>query len=117
MTKPTPYRPSTEFWRAGVPSRTGIHYFVLAHNIQREGNACENQQQINQRIGGQMEGVIEDPGQQQNHSDDYEHWSFQSLLSSASENARNAVNSDRVRGYSRRRQTVGEILRRAATIH
>jgi len=26
-----------------------------------------------------MKGVLEDPRQQQNHSDNYEHWSFQSL--------------------------------------
>jgi hypothetical protein len=30
-----------------------------------------------------MEGVFEDPGQQQNHSDNYEHWSVQSLPGSA----------------------------------
>jgi len=105
MTQPSRYRAATESSWAGIPSWTGIHDFVLAHEVQREGNARENQQQINQRIRGQMKGVVEDPGQQQNHSDDYEHWSFQSLLSSQPQHAHRANNSS----WTRHVQGVAEL--------
>jgi hypothetical protein len=103
-----------EFARAIVPARPRFANALLSNKVQREGNTGENQQQINQRIRGQMKGVFEDPGQQQNHSDNYEHWSFQSLPILTPAPSRRAENSDA--RTLRLRQAAGEILRRAGNV-
>jgi len=73
--KPPHRRTDPILRRPRIPSGPRIlhHIHPLAHKIQHKRNAGKQQQQINQRTGRQMQGVVENPGQQQNHSNDDEH--------------------------------------------
>jgi hypothetical protein len=58
-----------------------------------------------------MKGVLENPRQQQTHSDNHEHWSFQSLPIPASALSRRSAIFNRARDLSALCQVAGEILR------
>ena len=56
-----------------VPTRPRVHCVPFTKDVQRKGDASENQQQIDQRTCAQIKRVLEGPSKQQNHSDNYEH--------------------------------------------
>jgi len=116
VAKPSSNRTDAESWRAIIPPRPKFGAVVLANEIQREGNTREDQKQIEQGIRRQMKGVFENPRQQQNHSDNYEHRSVQSIPDLALEGPRDAEHSNRTGDAARVRQTAGKILRRAGNI-
>jgi hypothetical protein len=96
-----------------VPSRARFHRVSLSKEVQRERNTRKNEQQIDQRIRGQMKRAFEDPAQQQNHSDNYEHVELPITPEPGTRAFLAPIGRETVRSFAKRR---GEILRRAGNI-
>jgi hypothetical protein len=73
------HRAAIRLGRPMIPIRSTIPRIPSTNVVQRERDRGEQQQQINQRAGRQMDSVVKQPGEQEDYSDCNEHGSFQSL--------------------------------------
>jgi hypothetical protein len=98
---------------AVVPSRARFHRVSFSKEVQRERNARKNQQQIDHRIRGQMKRAFEDPTQQQNHSDNYEHVELPVTPEPGTRAFLAPIGRETIPSFAKLR---GEILRRAGNV-